>query len=281
MSDIATPVVGVKPDDLTVLADGNGNARTWKFFVEKIKTVWRRGAGDFISCGQYLIQAKDELQSDAYSAMLKKLYFDASVAKKLSCIAKNATLGAHVHQLPPCWSTLYEFSKFDDDLLKAKLADGTIHPGMQRREAIALRKPEGSQQNVEDRDAEAEPATNNSSAISKLSASWKACSIEQRRDFLDRLGRNGLCGAMSEKLRAEFQDAMNGATIAGASESGPFAIYATDKLHCALRCAEQQHPDQEGLIQMAAALGCIAKKASAKGITRSRIVVAEGKPRRK
>ena len=118
-------------------------------------------------------------------------------------------------------------------------------------------------------------------AISKLSASWKDCSVEQRRDFLDRLGRNGLCGAMSENLKAEFQDAMNGATIAGASESGPFAIYATDKLHCALRCAEQQHPDQEGLNQMAAALGCIAKKANAKGITRSRIVVAEGKPRQR
>ena len=32
---------------------------------------------------------------------------------------------------------------------------------------------------------------------------------------------------------------------------------------------------------MAAALGCIANKAGANGITRSRIVVAEGKPQRK
>ena len=196
MSDIATPVVGVKPDDLTVLADdiGTTNARTCKFFADKINWIWRRGAGDFIGCGQYLIQAKDELQSDAYSAMLKKLHFDPSVAKKLSCIAKNATLGAHVHQLPPCWSTLYELSKLDDDFLKAKLADGTIHPGMQRRAAIALRKPEGTQQNAEDRGAEAEPATNNSSAISKLSASWKACSIEQRRAFLDKLGVPAFAG---------------------------------------------------------------------------------------
>jgi hypothetical protein len=94
--DAASPYV--KAEEHT---DGNGNARTWKFFVEKINTVWRRGAGDFIGCGQYLIQAKDELQSDANSAMLKKLHVDPSVAKKLSCIARNATLSAPVHQLPP------------------------------------------------------------------------------------------------------------------------------------------------------------------------------------
>jgi len=228
--DAASPYV--KAEEHT---DGNGNARTWTVFVEKINTVWRRGAGDFIGCGQYLIQAKDELQSDAYRAMLKKLHFDPSVAKKLSCIAKNATLSAHVHQLPPCWSTLYELSKLDDDFLKAKLADGTIHPGMQRRAVIALRKPAGTQQNAEDRGAEAESATNNSSAISKLSASWKACSIEQRRDFLDRLGRNGLCGAMSEKLKTEFQDAMNGATIVAPLNLSPSQF--TPPTSSTARCA--------------------------------------------
>ena len=273
---IDVPAPDVKPGEHT-----DGNARGWKFFLDEINKTWTQ-AETSTNTGQLLIEAKEELERDAYNALVNtKLVFDLSVAKKLIKIAENRTLGAHVHQLPPCWSTLYELSKLDDDFLKAKLADGTIHPGMQRRAAIALRKPEGTQQNAEDRGAEAEPATNNSSAISKLDASWKACSIEQRRDFLDQLGRDGLCGAMSERLKAEFQDAMNGATIAGASESAPFAIYATDKLHCALRCAEQQHPDQEGLNQIAAALGCIAKKASAKGITRSRIVVAEGKPRRK
>ena len=64
----------------------------------------------------------------------------------------------HKLKLPPHGRTLYELCKLSDDVLEAKLADGTIHPGMQRKDAIALRKPEGSQQNAEDRGAEAEPA---------------------------------------------------------------------------------------------------------------------------
>jgi hypothetical protein len=263
--DVSSSVV--KPDEHT---DGNGNARTWKFFVDKINTIWRRGAGDFICCGQYLIEAKDELQSDAYRAMLKKLNFDPSVAKKLSCIAKNATLGAHVHQLPPCWSTLYELTKLSDDVLKAKLGEGTIHSGMQRKEAVALRRSEQQSQTRT-------TANNNKSEIA---AAWKTASGDQRRGFLDQLGRDGLCAAMSAELQADLRDHVIGVTIAGASKSAPFAVYATNMLHSAMRCAEQPG-DPEGLKHMAAALACIAKKAKAKGITRSDIVIAEGKVKSK
>jgi hypothetical protein len=252
----------VKPEATNSAAS---NVRTWRFFVDKINAIWRRGAGDFIACGQCLTEAKAELQPDAFNAMVKaKLDFDRSVGVKLMAIAANSILSAHGHKLPPCWTSIYELSKLGDETLKAKLADGTIHPGMQRKDAVALRKPKQQSRST----------ANNKSEIAAV---WKDASIEQRRRFLDQLGRDGLCGAMSEKLKAEFQDAINGAAIAGASESAPFAVYATDKLHCALRCAEQQNPDHEGLMHMAAALGCIAKKASAKGITRSRIVVAEGK----
>jgi hypothetical protein len=132
--DAASPYV--KAEEHT---DGNGNARTWKFFVEKINTVWRRGAGDFIGCGQYLIQAKDELQSDANSAMLKKLHFDPSVAKKLSCIARNATLSAHVHRTLP---TISDDRVIQGDILKCvdghySLRDGTAVPPDTRLLAIA------------------------------------------------------------------------------------------------------------------------------------------------
>ena len=90
--------------------------------------------------------------------------------------------------------------------LKAKLADSTIHPGMQRRAAIALRKPEGTQQTAEDRGAEAEPATDDSSAISKLSASWKACSIEQRRDFSIGSAVTAFAGRCPKNSRQNFRE---------------------------------------------------------------------------
>jgi hypothetical protein len=176
----------------------------------------------------------------------------------------NQTLCAHVHKLPSCWSTLYELSQLKDNVLKAKLADGTISPRMLRKEALAL-KP----RKVGKTDISAKPAP------SHLGTAWEFASKDQRREFLDKQGRAGLCGAMSAKLKTEFEDAVTRATIAGAAESGPFALYATDKLHCALRCAEE--PGEENTKIMAAALGCIIKKAKTKSITRSRIVVAEGK----
>ncbi len=83
---------------------------------------------------------------------------------------------------------------------------------------------------------------------------------------------------MSAALLAELRDHVLGVAIAGASSSTTFAVYATDKIHVALRCAEQPNPDEECIRHMAAALGCIIKKAAAKGVTRSNIVIAEGKP---
>jgi hypothetical protein len=140
---------------------------------------------------------------------------------------------------------------------------------MERKDAIALRKPESKP-----------PAkTPADTSVSKLGTAWQAASKEQRRAFLDGLGRDGLCAVMSGELQADLRDHVIGVTIAGASKSAPFATYATDKLHAALRCAEQPEPDQENIRIMAAALGCIIKKASAKGITRSDIVIAEGKPK--
>jgi hypothetical protein len=260
MLDIATEAVGVKPES---------NTRGWKFFADEINKTWRKGAADFIRCGQLLNDAKAELQTDAFNAMVKtKLAFDRSVGAKLMGIADKPMLCAHAHNLPPSWTTLYELSQLKAEILQAKLADGTIHPGMERKDAIALRKPESKP-----------PAkTPTDTSVSKLGTAWQAASKNQRRAFLDGLGRDGLCAAMSPELQADLRDHVVGITIAGASKSSIFAVYATDKLHCALRCAEQPEPDQETTKLMIAALGCIVKKASTKGIARSDIVIAQGKP---
>jgi hypothetical protein len=264
-----TPVIG--PDRTDTSA--NSNARTLKDFVTLINGTWRKGAGDFIACGQHLIDAKDELDRDAYSAMLKKLHFDPSVAKKLICIAKNATLGAHVHQLPPCWSVLYELSQLPENTLKTALVDGRIHPGMTRKDAISLKPPK--QTTAKSTTAKTSSSTN----PTELSIAWKAASAAQRQRFLDQVGRAELCAAMTTALKADLRDHLVALAVAGASKSSSFAIYSTDKLHVALRCAEQPEPDEESIRHMIAALGCIAKKAQARGITRSDVVIAEGKPR--
>jgi hypothetical protein len=255
--DIATGALDDKPN--------TSNSHGWKHYADEINETWQKGAAVFIRCGQILIDAKAELESDAFNVMVKsKLSFDRTIGVKLMAIAANQTICAHVHKLPPCWSTLYELSQLKENVLKAKLADGTISPRMLRKEALALKPKKVGK------------ATNSAkSKPSQLGDAWTSASKDQRREFLDKQGRAGLCGAMSDKLKTEFEDVVTRATMAGASESAPFALYATDKLHCALRCAEE--PGAENIKIMAAALGCIVKKANAKSITRSRIVVAEGK----
>jgi hypothetical protein len=265
MLDIVSPAGIVKPDDER---HTDGNARGWKFFVDTINSIWRKGAGDFIACGRYLIEAKDELARDAYSAMLTKLHFNTSTAKKLICIAKNTTLGSHVNLLPPCWSTLYELSQLKEDVLKAALDSGSVHPGMQRKDATALK-----------------PKSNNKSTSSSevqspdLSTTWNAASADQRREFLDELGRDGLCSAMSSELQMLFRDGIIGITIAGASKSSSWPINATDKLHSAMRIAEQRERYDESIGRLIGALRCIALTAERRGIARSDIVIAEGRPK--
>jgi hypothetical protein len=116
--------------------------RTWKYYAALINNAWRRGAADFIQTGRYLLEAKEELDRDQFEALVKlQLDFDASVARKLMCIAGDRALCAHVHKLPPSWSVIYELSKLEDDTLEAAVADGRVNPKMQRRDAVALRKP--------------------------------------------------------------------------------------------------------------------------------------------
>jgi hypothetical protein len=239
------------------------NTRTWKDFVPLINSSyssWRKSVGDLIACGRHLVEAHKELSRDAFNAMVKsKLEFEASVARKLLRIAANETLCAHVNKLPPHWSTLYYLSQLSESVLKAAFADGKIHPDMMRKDAIAL-KP---------LPATAAKPKAESSPPSDLSAAWSSASPDQRRDFLDQVGCDGLCAVLSNSMRSGLHD--RATSFAGASTSSNFARYATDKLHSALCVAAQSEPD---LPRMAVLLGCILTRADANGLSRSSILIA-------
>lgn len=248
------------------------NARPWTFFVDRVNGLWRKGAGDFIRCGESLIEAKAELPTDAYRAMLKKLLFNDSTVKKLVCIAKNTTLSAssHVNRLPPCWSTLYALSQVPESVLKDALADGRIHSGMSRRDATALKPVK----KTATKPATAEPSM--STPADLTIDVWESFPKDQRRALFDQLGREGLCADMSPTLLADLRDHVVGLAVAGASKSSVFARYCTDKLQSALYCAGRPEPD---LKRVMALLNCIIKNAADKGIAGSDIVIAEGKPK--
>jgi hypothetical protein len=133
----AVPVAEEVVDTANVMT-----TRSAKDFAELINGAWRKGAEAFIAAGQFLIEAKAELDRDQFNSLIEReLDFDASVARKLLCVAGKTVLRAHVHKLPPHWSTLYELSKVEDKVIDAAVADGRISPKMQREQAVALRKP--------------------------------------------------------------------------------------------------------------------------------------------
>jgi hypothetical protein len=213
------------------------NVRSAKEFAELINDSWRKGADAFIEAGQLLADAKAELDRDQFDSLVRfKLAFDASTAKKLICIAHKQVLGAHVHRLAPCWSTLYDLSKLKDDVFEAAIADGRIHPGMQRKDAVALRKPSQTKQRSEN-------PPQSSSKSSSFAAAWDAASREEIAAKLDEVGRDGLCEVLSEKLQSALRDAALGQNDQRAIANTNAEIASLARACNALLSHPEQHVD--------------------------------------
>jgi hypothetical protein len=109
------------------------NRRDWKYFDEKLAALDRNDVENIIERGRVLIEARDELEHGAYEATVKR-HFDLSFARKLRIIAGHAVLSnrSHGNALPPSVQTLYLLTKLPNDVLIAKLNDGSITPKLQR-----------------------------------------------------------------------------------------------------------------------------------------------------
>jgi transposase len=119
------------------------NKRDWKYHADRINAAWGKQVESILEIGRYLIEAKEELSKDAFEAMCQsKLSFNGSTARRLIVIGNKSVFCAHVHKtpipLPASWGTLYELSKLDDATLRAKIADGTVHPNLERTDAVRM-----------------------------------------------------------------------------------------------------------------------------------------------
>jgi hypothetical protein len=183
----------------------------------RINTAWRRGVSAFFEVGKLLLAAKAELDRNAFEALTRhKLHFDPSTGRKLMRIAAHPGLCAHVHKLPNNWSTAYELSKLDDEVLEAAIADGRINPKMERKDAIALRKPAKSADavapdNTPDASAAAREAVlDDFFAIASGGNIFARIRAAKRdkvvlTDLLDALGVAGVLEAMSAKFGVELR----------------------------------------------------------------------------
>jgi hypothetical protein len=127
--------------DIDLPAQDHANVRSSSEYCSLIRETWRRGVESTIAAGQLLIEARQQLEHGEFALMIKaKLPFDASTARRLMIVAEHPVLSnrAHGHVLPPSWRTLYELSKVPHDVLLARIADGTVHPGMERGDVSAI-----------------------------------------------------------------------------------------------------------------------------------------------
>ena len=192
------------------------NSRSSNYFADRINTAWRKGSEAIIEVGRYLCEAREELDRDQFEALLKfKLDFDASVGRKLKRIGENTLLCAHGHKLPAHWTTIYELTKVDKDVLKVALCDGRVHPGMERKGAIALRKDDkGDGQGSEEPAEASTPAPSNA-----FLADWQAMTAEEKRAVLKHEGVGGLLELLKEDavFLAKLYDRVIGLQVALAS----------------------------------------------------------------
>jgi hypothetical protein len=120
------------------------NRRDWKYFDEKLAELRVNDVENIIARGRILIEAHEELERGSYEGTVKG-HFDLSYARKLRIIAAHPVLSnrSHANALPPHPETLYQLTKLPAEMLRAKLAEGSITPKLERKEVASWRKGEG------------------------------------------------------------------------------------------------------------------------------------------
>ena len=277
---IGTEAVAIKAKAVTSPCD-QPNTRSWRDFANLINTSWCKGAAAIIETGRLILVAKAELDRDVFDSLLKvRLDCGDSVARKLLRIADNEIICAHGHKLPPCWTTIYELSKVKNDVLKAAFADGTIHPGMERKDAAALRYPLG-EGNGQDTGISGSKTGSVESTFKKLVAAWEAASESDHRQLFDRLGCAELLAAMSPELVVDFRDRLRGNDMAAIStkstKSTTLTHTLTDLLHTVLRTAEAPNSSDQDKAHAFATLIAINRKLKATNRTLCDVVIVLGK----
>jgi N6-adenosine-specific RNA methylase IME4 len=114
-------------------------------WAAKITAAWQSSFAGIIECGRLLVSAKEQLDHGEWLRMIEgELPFKRTTAQSLMKIGQDEriTKGQHVGLLPPHWGTLVELTRLPDDVFAAKIADGTIHPEMQRKDITTSFKKE-------------------------------------------------------------------------------------------------------------------------------------------
>ena len=114
-------------------------------YARAIKRAWQNSFDSILDVGRLLAEAKEHLAHGEFESMVAaELPFGPRAAQMLMKVALDSRLtkANHGSLLPLSWRTLYELTKLDDATLDACIADGTIHPDMERKAVAAIAKRE-------------------------------------------------------------------------------------------------------------------------------------------
>jgi hypothetical protein len=118
-----------------------------ELWAERITNAYGDSVSAIIEVGRQLVQAKGECGHGGWGELTGEttgkplLPFSHRTARRIMAIANNAAISnrAHVSDLPASWGTLAVLASMDADDIEAAIADGTIHPEMERKDAEALK----------------------------------------------------------------------------------------------------------------------------------------------
>jgi len=116
-------------------------------WAEDINTAYGDSVAAIIAVGEKLKRAKADCSHGEWGELTGEttgkplLHFSARTARMLKAVACNAALSNRHHgaDLPASWRTLAVLASLDPDDIDAAIADGVIHPEMQRKDAEALK----------------------------------------------------------------------------------------------------------------------------------------------
>ena len=131
-------------------ADGNlnkvsisalSNRRSADEFVQLITARRTRAVENIVAIGQYLREAKEELDHGEFGPMLKRIQFSEGTARKYMAIAAHPVISnrSNWNALPPSWTTLYQRTKLPHGIFQARIDDYTVTPEFEGAVVAALK----------------------------------------------------------------------------------------------------------------------------------------------
>ena len=116
----------------------SSNIDHWK---DQILDAWQTSVAHVIKTGLLILQAKQDL-GVSYRELEQALPFSASTATYLIKIAEHSVLSNPIYQksLPNSYSTLYQLTQVDEELLINEINSGTITPTFRLEDAKKLKR---------------------------------------------------------------------------------------------------------------------------------------------